>query len=720
MANNVVFNLKQLERHIPALAIASAINERLTDLLVGSRVVDTVNSSSFERCLMYSEHARRQTFEKWPHMDYKWALPDQMAQAGFYHQPSATGEDRAMCFTCNVCLVCWEKTDEPWSEHERHSPNCPFVKGEYTQNVPLSVTYATSPAIQTDGFSVISNTDHCHIMCTSDGSDEVTIWSVERQLRKMHTFQIQDFLKDFLDGDDQISSTRTTAMSVLPMYANAESSQNAFVNKTSSISPKANILGSKFVVGVTVNKSSDVSQLYLCAFVLEDAVNLKEKGFPSEDTIKTDFSDKIEFEKDSALAKLVSEENFDSSLLKLKLGQVCPWKVSEDEKSFYLDFDDNSTQVGIACKIIEDTEKALKEQDTTKVENLDSSKMQKIVTGTKPDEISCRLISCVAVIPPTQEVFTINDILSVNDGKHVLVKLLRSESFVIEDIEDETLKMEVDEDATTTPISFVVNSQLQVFEINEYGLIEDHPLTAREFDNDKTAREICTIPKLDNNCIQTVNSEDANSVVCLVCMDGTLELLQLNSLSTIANVCLKSEKIVSATYCKSLERLCGCTENGSLIFYALRDTDPDSTDEMMDDDNVLLITSDTSLTGCEQDVSEIDGGASASPKNICMKKQAELLQANLTSSNLVGPAGDSAHSSPTPNLLAYKNEFTISDLQSLYSLTLFDEMLTPFVAEVPGCWNELVQAQKQRRHPQHLRPGDDTHLTKTWRLHNDA
>ena len=45
---------------------------------------------------------------------YRWALPDQMSQAGFYHQPSSTGDDRAMCFTCNVCLVCWEPTDEPW------------------------------------------------------------------------------------------------------------------------------------------------------------------------------------------------------------------------------------------------------------------------------------------------------------------------------------------------------------------------------------------------------------------------------------------------------------------------------------------------------------------------------------------------------------------------------------------------------------------------------
>ena len=29
-------------------------------------------------------------------------------------QPGNRGDDRALCFTCNVCLVCWEPTDEPW------------------------------------------------------------------------------------------------------------------------------------------------------------------------------------------------------------------------------------------------------------------------------------------------------------------------------------------------------------------------------------------------------------------------------------------------------------------------------------------------------------------------------------------------------------------------------------------------------------------------------
>lgn len=231
--------LKRLERHVPALAIASAINERLIDLLAGGRTSNiSWQCNNFQRVLMHSEAVRRQTFEKWPHMDYKWALPDQMAQAGFYHQPSSSGEDRAMCFTCNVCLVCWEKTDEPWSEHERHSPMCPFVKGEYTQNVPLAVTYATNPAVVAPGvlgFDVISNSDYANVLVTScSATGEITIWSIERHLKQMHTFNVSSLMKDILGGsnggmassscdgslneetDTSYEWTRVTAICVLP------------------------------------------------------------------------------------------------------------------------------------------------------------------------------------------------------------------------------------------------------------------------------------------------------------------------------------------------------------------------------------------------------------------------------------------------------------------------------------------------------------------------
>lgn len=198
VVNNVVYQLKRHDRHIPALPIVSAINERLNDLLSGSRLLDlSCKNGNAHKTLMHSEVVRSYTFDKWPHMDYKWALPDQMAQAGFYYQPNVSGEDRAMCFTCNVSLVCWEKTDDPWSEHERHSPSCPFVKGEYTQNVPCAVTYASNPAVSNPlAFDVISSSDFSHYMCTSSNeSNEITIWNIERQLKKLHTFPLSEIVQ---------------------------------------------------------------------------------------------------------------------------------------------------------------------------------------------------------------------------------------------------------------------------------------------------------------------------------------------------------------------------------------------------------------------------------------------------------------------------------------------------------------------------------------------
>ena len=70
--------------------------------------------SSFDKRYMCSEANRRATFNEWPHMDYKWVLPDALAQAGFYHQPTHPGDDRTICFVCDLCLVAWEQNDQPW------------------------------------------------------------------------------------------------------------------------------------------------------------------------------------------------------------------------------------------------------------------------------------------------------------------------------------------------------------------------------------------------------------------------------------------------------------------------------------------------------------------------------------------------------------------------------------------------------------------------------
>ncbi|CAF0793976.1 unnamed protein product, partial [Didymodactylos carnosus] len=94
---------------------------------------------------MLSEATRLSTFSLWPHSSCRWLSPEAMAAAGFYYSGLKDNDDRALCFACTVCLVCWEPLDMPTSEHERHSPNCPFVKGEFTENVPIRTTCATQP-----------------------------------------------------------------------------------------------------------------------------------------------------------------------------------------------------------------------------------------------------------------------------------------------------------------------------------------------------------------------------------------------------------------------------------------------------------------------------------------------------------------------------------------------------------------------------------------------
>ncbi|XP_075268839.1 dual E2 ubiquitin-conjugating enzyme/E3 ubiquitin-protein ligase BIRC6 isoform X6 [Opisthocomus hoazin] len=199
VASAIVNELKKINQNIAALPVASSVMDRLSYLLPSARPELGVGPGrSVDRSLMYSEANRRETFTSWPHVGYRWAQPDPMAQAGFYHQPTSSGDDRAMCFTCSVCLVCWEPTDEPWSEHERHSPNCPFVKGEHTQNVPLSVTLATSPAQFpcTDGTDRIAcfGSGSCpHFLAAATKRGKICIWDVSKLMKVHLKFEINAY-----------------------------------------------------------------------------------------------------------------------------------------------------------------------------------------------------------------------------------------------------------------------------------------------------------------------------------------------------------------------------------------------------------------------------------------------------------------------------------------------------------------------------------------------
>lgn len=51
-----------------------------------------------------------------------------MAEAGFYWCGTMQENDAAACFLCGKELDGWESSDNPWSEHKKHSPQCAFVK----------------------------------------------------------------------------------------------------------------------------------------------------------------------------------------------------------------------------------------------------------------------------------------------------------------------------------------------------------------------------------------------------------------------------------------------------------------------------------------------------------------------------------------------------------------------------------------------------------------
>ena len=124
-----------------------------------------------------------------------------MAGAGFYYEP--TGSDRAVCFHCGICLLFWEPTDEPWSEHERHSTCCPYVMGRFTDNVPLLISDATSHAQQhfsTQLISCWSSVHESNFWGTGSVDGVVTLWDLQHGFAPLRLLQVGQYDSNRVDN----------------------------------------------------------------------------------------------------------------------------------------------------------------------------------------------------------------------------------------------------------------------------------------------------------------------------------------------------------------------------------------------------------------------------------------------------------------------------------------------------------------------------------------
>lgn len=85
------------------------------------------STSNFTKIFLLQED-REQSFKHWPYTDDKPCSIRKMAEAGFYWHGTEQEMDTAACFVCGKALDGWEETDDPWNEHRKHAPQCPFVK----------------------------------------------------------------------------------------------------------------------------------------------------------------------------------------------------------------------------------------------------------------------------------------------------------------------------------------------------------------------------------------------------------------------------------------------------------------------------------------------------------------------------------------------------------------------------------------------------------------
>ena len=75
----------------------------------------------------------------------------------------------------------------PRSEHERHTGGCPYIRGEYTENVPSSTTEASHPAVYCSGkgdsvVCISSTSTGTGLMAVGTEHGHISIWELDRGL----------------------------------------------------------------------------------------------------------------------------------------------------------------------------------------------------------------------------------------------------------------------------------------------------------------------------------------------------------------------------------------------------------------------------------------------------------------------------------------------------------------------------------------------------------
>lgn len=544
----------------------------------------------------------------------------------------------------------------------------------------------------------------CDIICMGNSNTgDINVWMVERQLEKCASFNIKTCEKNIMKryNLEHEIDIHLVAMCTFKKQTVLKIKETSFEkSKSTSISGTRIVAGVKcdYAAREDENKkqafevsSSTSNNLFLVLYAVTEAykspsnnnkpIITNVNGNSNDDEPMNPHSNAKNGSSLITILESSLEERLDG------FDDILKFMDSKDSLKTIDPLLGSGSTKSNAWTFIPQTKAESSEMDSVKTLSMNGpSSIQTQTTVKKSDVCSKAKPENEFVCFPIQS-FQINDIedgyeiheILISCDNHYMIVFLKSNFS-----KDKTVEyMETDE----AGCSGSYQAQILVYEIDDKGLIKETVICRRKFINDDIPIEFCILPKFDTNERFFSGSPTDSNAFVITCMDGSIKVLSITSLKTLSEAKVQGEKFISSVYCKNLERLCASTLSGTLHFFSFYDLDNDSSDELEDE----------------------PVGQNESSEN----KFKLILPSTSTS-----PPKQSNDKVLKPDIIANRKELSLNDLKALYSLTQFDDVLTPYSAEVPGCWTEIFQAK--RRHPQSMGPGEDTHLTRTWRLHNDA
>ncbi|KAK7500107.1 hypothetical protein BaRGS_00008654 [Batillaria attramentaria] len=153
-----------------------------------------------------------------------------LSQAGFYY----TGvEDKVKCFSCGVTYQGWKAGDRPHIIHTNISPNCPLVRGNDTNNMPLPSPVTSVPDFPQNVSGSMDSGYGSHNSDRQPQSQSSTAPSINGRV------SMSDVQTDGSEHEPTVYGTNLLSLSGPPALTGPAPNFNALQQGTASADPRS-------------------------------------------------------------------------------------------------------------------------------------------------------------------------------------------------------------------------------------------------------------------------------------------------------------------------------------------------------------------------------------------------------------------------------------------------------------------------------------------------